>query len=144
MRIRSIALPRCKKCPSSKFQTMATIETERQKSCTTKTILIFKIWKYTNSLQVMWNETMPMSASKKAGIKAIGEACQEKWGTWGQNRKCKRILKTFNAALTPRRIWLRMGLRMQFATNSQWSQGVRQTFVGVRKHSRSFTGCYEY
>ena len=38
----------------------------------------------------------------------------------------------------------RMGLRMQFATNSQWSQSDRQTFVGVRKHSRSFMGCCKY
>ena len=48
------------------------------------------------------------------------------------------------AALTPRWIWSQMVLRMQFATNSQWSQGDRQTFIGVRKHSRSFTVCHEY
>ena len=38
------------------------------------------------------------------------------------------------ATLTPRQIGLWMGLQMQFATNSQWSQGDRQTFVGVCKH----------
>ena len=40
-------------------------------------------------------------------------------------------------------IW-RMGLWMQFATNSQWSQIDRQTFVGGRKHSRSFMWCCKY
>ena len=40
-------------------------------------------------------------------------------------------------------IW-RMGLRMQFAINSQCSQSDRQTFLGVRKHSRSFVWCCEY
>ena len=43
-------------------------------------------------------------------------------------------------------IW-RMGLRMQFATNSQCSQSDRQTFVviaGVRKHSRSLVWSCEY
>ena len=33
----------------------------------------------------------------------------------------------------------RMGLRMQFATNRNDRKNDRQTFVGVRKHSRSFT-----
>ena len=32
-------------------------------------------------------------------------------------------------------IWWRMCLWMQITTNSQWSQGDGQTFVGVRKHS---------
>ena len=40
-------------------------------------------------------------------------------------------------------IW-RMRLRMQFSTNSQSSQSDRQTFVGVRKHSRSFVCSFEY
>ena len=32
----------------------------------------------------------------------------------------------------------RMGLRMQFATNRNDRKMIRRTFVGVRKHSRSF------
>ena len=40
-------------------------------------------------------------------------------------------------------VW-RIGLRKQFAINSQWSQSDRQTFVDVRKHSRSFMWCCEY
>ena len=35
-------------------------------------------------------------------------------------------------------IW-RICLRMQFATNSQWSQSDRQTFVGVRKARRTYS-----
>ena len=40
--------------------------------------------------------------------------------------------KAANAALTPRRICLRMGLRMQFGANRNDSK----KFVGVSKHSQ--------
>ena len=77
------------------------IYTKRQPSCTTKKILIFRIWKlkYINSLQVMWNKLcqLPFS-SEKGGDKTICEAWQEKWEhgvktesanafTWKNNKK---------------------------------------------------------
>ena len=49
-----------------------------------KKSLIFRIWKYINSLQVKWNKTMPIPENK-----AISEAWQEKRETWGQEIKCK-------------------------------------------------------
>ena len=45
------------------YMTEDRTQPERQKPCTTKQIRIFRIWKYIHSLQVAWNETMPMSAS---------------------------------------------------------------------------------
>ena len=49
--------------------------TERQKSCTTKKIVMFRIWKYMNSLQVMWNKTMPISpyVFKRESLKQSNE-----------------------------------------------------------------------
>ena len=59
--------------------------TERQKSYTTKKILIFRTWKYLNSLQIMWNETMSISASvfKRESRKQSSQwtATRRKW--WG-------------------------------------------------------------
>ena len=53
--------------------------TEWQKSCTTKRILIFRIWKYINSLQVMWNETMLISTSI---FKRERRKKSNKWSIW--------------------------------------------------------------
>ena len=63
---------RCKICFSwTAFSRLLLIYTKRQKPCTTKEILIFRIWKYVNSLQVMWNISFRFQASKQETMQSV-------------------------------------------------------------------------
>ena len=71
------------------------ISIEHQKSCTTKKIVIFRIWKKKKNFFTLYDMKLcfyqlPFSCEKR-GNKAINEAWQGKRRKWGHNRKCKRI-----------------------------------------------------